>query len=35
MKININIYKKLKEKNLQCAQKIHNEIMQMKCNVYN
>jgi hypothetical protein len=33
MKININIYKQLKENKMQCAQKIHNAIVQMKCNV--
>jgi hypothetical protein len=36
MKINLNIYKQLKErKNMQHAKKIHNAIVQMKCNVYN
>jgi len=34
-KINLNIYKQLKKnlKKMQCAKKIHNAIMQMKCNV--
>jgi len=35
MKINLNIYKQLKEKKkkIQCAKKIHNAIVQMKCNM--
>jgi hypothetical protein len=33
MKINLNIYKQLKEKKKQCAKKMHNPIVQMKCNV--
>jgi hypothetical protein len=35
LKINLNIYKQLKKiyKKMQCGEKIHNVIVQMKCNM--